>query len=128
MNEAANGLVGSTTALTCLPGGATNVFGRILGIPRDVREATELAAHRAGDSRPVSSTSGRVNDRRLPARAGVGLDASVVERVDRASGAQGARGAVVLRLDGAAARGRDLPDRPAAELVEAAGGRSTASR
>src|SRR6478609_795685 len=33
VNEAANGLIGSTTPLTCLPGGATNVYCRALGIP-----------------------------------------------------------------------------------------------
>src|SRR6476660_5165554 len=36
VNEAANGLVGSDTALSCLPGGATNVYCRMLGIPNDV--------------------------------------------------------------------------------------------
>jgi len=35
VNEAANGLVGSDTALTCLPGGRTNVYCRLLGIPTD---------------------------------------------------------------------------------------------
>src|SRR4051812_38873237 len=33
VNEAANGLAGSETPLTCLPGGATNVYCRMLGIP-----------------------------------------------------------------------------------------------
>src|SRR3954449_9397163 len=35
VNEAANGLVGleSDTALTCLPGGRTNVYCRMLGMP-----------------------------------------------------------------------------------------------
>ena len=41
VNEAANGLVGSDTPLTCLPGGATNVYCRMLGIPNDVVDATE---------------------------------------------------------------------------------------
>ena len=41
VNEAANGLVGSSTPLTCLPGGATNVYCRMLGIPNDVVDATE---------------------------------------------------------------------------------------
>jgi hypothetical protein len=37
----ANGLAGSPTALTPLPGGATNVYCRMLGIPRDIVDATE---------------------------------------------------------------------------------------
>src|ERR1700729_1140667 len=41
VNEAANGLVGSDTPLTCLPGGRANVYCRILGIPSDVVDATE---------------------------------------------------------------------------------------
>ena len=28
VNEAANGLLGSSTPLSCLPGGSANVFGR----------------------------------------------------------------------------------------------------
>src|SRR3982750_1013140 len=41
VNEAANGLAGSETPLTALPGGSTNVFCRTLGIPNDVVDATE---------------------------------------------------------------------------------------
>src|SRR5271156_3693181 len=41
VNEAANGLVGSHTALTCLPGGSANVFNKILGIPGELVDATE---------------------------------------------------------------------------------------
>src|SRR5437588_5644755 len=41
VNEAANGLAGSDTPLTVLPGGSTNVFCRALGVPNDVVDATE---------------------------------------------------------------------------------------
>ena len=64
VNEAANGLAGSPTPLTCLPGGATNVYGRMLGIPADVVDATEhllgLAddwRERARRPRPRSTTA-----------------------------------------------------------------------
>ncbi len=40
VNEAANGLAGSDTPLSCLPGGRANVYCRILGIPVDVVDAT----------------------------------------------------------------------------------------
>src|SRR3954447_24652185 len=51
VNEAANGLVGSRTPLTCLPGGATNVYCRMLGIPNDVVDATEHLLGLADDWR-----------------------------------------------------------------------------
>lgn len=82
VNEAANGLVGSATPLTCLPGGATNVFCRTLGIPTDVVDATEHLLAIADDFRPFRVDVGRVNGRYFVFSSGVGLDASVVERVD----------------------------------------------
>jgi len=91
VNEAANGLAGSDTALTCLPGGATNVFARMLGIQADIVDAAEQllrvadrweprrvdlarVEHRAGDG-PWSA-------RHFTFSSGLGLDAAVVERVD----------------------------------------------
>ncbi len=82
VNEAANGLVGSDTALFPLPGGRTNVYARILGIPVDVVDATEHLLGLAHDWRPRRVAVGRVNDRYFLFSAGVGLDASVVQRVD----------------------------------------------
>jgi diacylglycerol kinase family enzyme len=82
VNEAANGLAGSDTALSCLPGGRTNVYCRMLGIPIDVVDATEHLLQIADDWRPRRLDLGHVNDRHFVFSAGVGLDASVVERVD----------------------------------------------
>ncbi|MGI8711797.1 MAG: diacylglycerol/lipid kinase family protein [Solirubrobacteraceae bacterium] len=82
VNEAANGLVGSDTPLCCLPGGRTNVYCRILGIPTDVVDATEHLLALASDWRPRRVDVGRVNERHFLFSAGVGLDASVVKRVD----------------------------------------------
>jgi diacylglycerol kinase family enzyme len=82
VNEAANGLVGSDTPLSCLPGGRTNVYCRMLGIPTDVVDATEHLLRLADDWRPRRVDLARVNDRYFTFSAGVGLDASVVERVD----------------------------------------------
>jgi diacylglycerol kinase family enzyme len=82
VNEAANGLAGSDTALACLPGGRTNVYCRMLGIPTDVVDATEHLLELAHDWRPRWVDLGFVNDRKFLFSAGAGLDASVVERVD----------------------------------------------
>src|SRR5947209_11378706 len=82
VNEAANGLFGSDTPLTALPGGSTNVFCRTLGVPNDVVDATEHLLGMADRFRPIRVDLARANERRFTFSAGVGLDASVVERVD----------------------------------------------
>lgn len=82
VNEVANGLAGTATPLTCLPGGSANVFCRMLGVPTDVVDATEHLLRLADDWRPRAVDLGVVNERRFCFASGVGLDASVVERVD----------------------------------------------
>jgi diacylglycerol kinase family enzyme len=82
VNEAANGLVGFPTPLTCLPGGRANVFCRMLGIPTDIVDATEHLLALSDDWHPRRVDVGVVNDRCFAFSAGVGLDASVVEVVD----------------------------------------------
>jgi diacylglycerol kinase family enzyme len=82
VNEAANGLAGTDTPLTALPGGSTNVWARTLGIPNDVVDATEHLLHMADEWEPRPVDIGQVNDRLFVFASGVGLDASVVERVD----------------------------------------------
>jgi diacylglycerol kinase family enzyme len=82
VNEAANGLIGSPTPLCCLPGGSANVFGKMLGIPGDVVDATEHLLAMADDWRPRKVDVGVVNGRCFTFASGLGLDASVVERVD----------------------------------------------
>src|SRR5437588_7931128 len=70
VNEAANGLAGSETPLTCLPGGRTNVYCRMLGIPNDVVDATEHLLRMADDWQPRWVDFGRVNDRGFVFSAG----------------------------------------------------------
>jgi diacylglycerol kinase family enzyme len=82
VNEAANGLAGSDTPMCCLPGGRANVYCRMLGIPTDVVDATERLLLMADDWHPKRVDLGSVNGRMFLFSAGVGLDASVVERVD----------------------------------------------
>ncbi len=87
VNEAANGLTSSgvevsSTPLCCLPGGSANVFAKMLGIPGDVVDATEHLLAMADDWRPRKVDLGVVNGRCFTFSSGLGLDASVVERVD----------------------------------------------
>ncbi|HJL82440.1 MAG TPA: diacylglycerol kinase family protein [Acidimicrobiales bacterium] len=86
LNEAANGLAGSDTALAAVPGGSTNVFAHILGLPDDPVEATGAAldAMEAGSIRRIGL--GSVNDRYFLFNAGVGFDAAVVEQIEQRGG------------------------------------------
>jgi diacylglycerol kinase family enzyme len=83
LNEAANGVARTATALAVLPGGSTNVFARTIGMPNDPVEATGalLEALEAGRIRDIGA--GVVNGRRFLFHVGVGFDAAVVEQVER---------------------------------------------
>jgi len=83
VNEAANGLLGARTPLCCLPGGSANVFGKMLGLPGDLVDATEHLLVMADEGwHPRTVSLGVVNGRCFTFASGLGLDASVVERVD----------------------------------------------
>jgi diacylglycerol kinase family enzyme len=82
VNEAVNGLSGSSTPVTALPGGSNNVFCKMVGIPDDVVDATEHLLRLADRWEPRAIDLGCVNGRYFTFAAGVGLDASVVKRVD----------------------------------------------
>ncbi|MEV4419753.1 diacylglycerol kinase family protein [Patulibacter sp. NPDC049589] len=83
VNEAANGLVGTGVPLVPLPGGATNVFHRLIGMPGDIVDATEHVLSLADRWETRAVDVGRIGDRWFTFAAGVGLDASVVDRVDQ---------------------------------------------
>jgi len=82
LNEVANGLAGTDVPVSVLPGGSTNVVCRTLGIPNDVVDATEHLIGLADDFRPRKVDLGRCNGRHFVFACGVGLDATVVRRVD----------------------------------------------
>jgi diacylglycerol kinase family enzyme len=82
LNEVANGLAGTDVPISVLPGGSTNVVCRTLGIPNDVVDATEHLIGLADDFRPRKIDLGRCNGRHFVFACGVGLDATVVRRVD----------------------------------------------
>jgi len=83
LNEAANGLAGTDTALAPLPGGSTNVFARQLGLPDDPIEATGGLLDSLEQGRLVPIGLGAVNGRYFLFHVGVGFDAAVVAQVER---------------------------------------------
>lgn len=82
LNEVANGLAGTDMPVAVLPGGSTNVVCRTLGIPNDVVDATEHLLSLADDWRPRKIDLGMVDGRCFVFACGVGIDATVVRRVD----------------------------------------------
>ena len=82
LNEVANGLAGTDVPVSVLPGGSTNVVCRTLGIPNDVVDATEHLLALADDWAPRRIDLGMVDERHFVFSCGVGIDATVVKRVD----------------------------------------------
>jgi diacylglycerol kinase family enzyme len=82
LNEVANGLAGTDVPVAVLPGGSTNVVCRTLGIPNDVVDATEHLLAFADNWQPRKIDLGRVDERYFVFSCGVGIDATVVKRVD----------------------------------------------
>jgi diacylglycerol kinase family enzyme len=86
VNEAANGLVGTSTVLAALPGGSTNVFARTIGMaPKTGRAAPQLQAALAREGSVRTFTLGTVNGRHFLFHLGVGYDAAVVAQVEKRS-------------------------------------------
>jgi diacylglycerol kinase family enzyme len=83
LNEAANGLAGSATALAALPGGSTNVFARTIGLPNDPIEATGVLLDALAQKNIERVGLGSVNGRYFLFHTGLGFDAAVVAQVER---------------------------------------------
>ena len=86
LNEAANGVAGTSTALAALPGGSTNVFARTIGMaPKVTRAAPQLQAALARGDGVRTFGLGTVNGRHFLFHVGIGYDAAVVAQVERRS-------------------------------------------
>jgi diacylglycerol kinase family enzyme len=85
LNEAADGLVGTETALAPLPGGSTNVYARTLGIAHDPVDATAQLLGSLERRSFERIGLGQVNGRYFLFHCGVGYDAAVVGWVERHS-------------------------------------------
>lgn len=83
LNEAADGLIGTDTALAPLPGGSTNVFARAVGYSKHLHAAVDqvvAALDRGGFPRVGVGAAG---DRHFLFHLGLGFDAAVVARMER---------------------------------------------
>lgn len=78
-NEVVNGMIGSEVPFTFLPGGMTNVIGRVMGIPNDIVDATEHLLTLADHFEPHKIDLGDANGRKFIFAAGAGLDAEIVK-------------------------------------------------
>ena len=82
VNEVVNALAGSETAIAALPGGATNVFVRALGLPLDAVEATGTLIAKALDDEAFKLSLGRADGRYFAVNCGAGVDAAAMRRID----------------------------------------------
>jgi diacylglycerol kinase family enzyme len=124
LNEAANGLANSSVPMTILPGGCTNVFCRMLGIPTDIVDATEQLLQLADAPVARSIDLGRVNGRYFVFSSGAGVDADATRWVDERQAIK-ARGRVLtFGYAATAAFFRDYRGRPPRLCLEAGGERT----
>ena len=82
INEVVNALAGSEVALGVLPGGATNILVRALGLPTDPVEATGVLIGRALDDHAFKLHLGRADGRYFAVNCGAGVDAAAMARMD----------------------------------------------
>ena len=83
--EVASGLQGTGIPMAILPGGTGNILSIELGIPQNLEEACRLITQ-PEHSRLRAIDVGITNDEKVPAfalRAGVGLEAAMLEGTDR---------------------------------------------
>jgi diacylglycerol kinase family enzyme len=83
LNEAADGLAHTDTALAPLPAGSTNVYARTLGVGTAPHDAARhlLASLRRRSFRRIGL--GSANGRRFLFHTGIGFDAAVIKRVEK---------------------------------------------
>jgi diacylglycerol kinase family enzyme len=83
LNEAADGLLHTDTALAPLPGGSTNVYARTLGFSTDAMDATNELIRSLERRATKRIGVGRANRRPFLFNTGIGFDAAVIRRVER---------------------------------------------
>jgi len=81
-NEVVQALAGGTTALGLVPGGGANVLVRALGLPAEPVAATARLLGSLREDRRRRIGLGLAGERHFTFAAGMGLDATVVRRVE----------------------------------------------
>ncbi|MFN7931149.1 MAG: diacylglycerol kinase family protein [Blastocatellia bacterium] len=98
INETAQALVGTATALAILPAGTANVLAKEMRLPRRAEDLARLIA--AGSQREISvglaSKPDKSWQRYFLLMAGIGLDATIIETVNPAQKKQWGLGSYVL--------------------------------
>jgi YegS/Rv2252/BmrU family lipid kinase len=79
--EVARGLIGLETPMAILPGGTANLMGVELGIPKNIRQAVEIAADENSVQQWIDV--GKVGDEYFLLRVGMGFAARKVQYADR---------------------------------------------
>lgn len=84
LNEVANGVLGTQTAIGVLPLGTANVWALEMGLPLDnIARAAELQAHATPRSIDVGIAQGKgFGPRAFLLSCGAGLDAAVIQQVE----------------------------------------------
>lgn len=82
INEVVNSLAGTETALGVLPGGATNILVRALGLPTEPVDATGVLIGKALDDESFKLHLGRADGRYFAVNCGAGVDAAAMARMD----------------------------------------------
>jgi len=82
INEVVNALAGTETALGVIPGGATNILVRALGLPTNPVDATGVLIGKALDDGAFRLHLGRADGRYFAVNCGAGVDAAAMHRMD----------------------------------------------
>jgi diacylglycerol kinase family enzyme len=82
INEVLNALAGTDTALGVIPGGATNILVRALGLPTEPVDATGILIGKALDDDAFRLHLGRADGRYFAVNCGAGVDAAAMQRMD----------------------------------------------
>ena len=121
VRAAARGLVGTETALACIPGGFTNVFARTLGVPLDPAAAAAHVAELRRRRALRSVALGTANGRPFLFVAGIGFSAALMERLEAASNGNGGFGSAYAVSQAAAVAVRMMAGQAPRLTVEVEG-------